>query len=140
MNGQLAMTNGVYSYKERIFHGNPGPQNRGDEITSSVCREVKPQAQDEQKTAKRPFRVVDASDGFLAIRKGPGTQYELVTRMPMGAIGLVGRCVPLEAPWKPFCEVEWQGVTGWASSCCMADLDQSTSPSLSPRAQVPLLR
>ena len=44
----------------------------------------------------------------------------------MGATGLVGRCVRLEGGWKPFCEVEWQGVSGWASSCCMAELGEMT--------------
>jgi hypothetical protein len=40
MTGQLAMTRGVYAYKEWIFHGDPGPQSPGEEVTSSVCREV----------------------------------------------------------------------------------------------------
>jgi hypothetical protein len=34
---------------------------------------------------------------------------------------MVGRCVTPEGGWKPFCEIEWQGVTGWASSCCMTE-------------------
>jgi predicted aspartyl protease len=75
--------------------------------------------------AKRPFRVVDASDGFLNIRNGPGPTYEAIAKMPLGATGLVGRCTPLDGGWKPFCEVEWQGVSGWASSCCMADLEEA---------------
>jgi hypothetical protein len=41
MIGQLAIIGKVYTYKERMFHGDPGPQDRGEEITSSVCREVK---------------------------------------------------------------------------------------------------
>ena len=56
--------------------------------------------------------------------------------MPLGATGLVGRCVQLEGGWKPFCEVEWQAVNGWASSCCMADLEQSASPSRQAQEQV----
>jgi hypothetical protein len=72
---------------------------------------------------KRPFHVVDASEGFLSIRNGPGTTYQEVTKMPLGATGLVGRCVRLESGWKPFCEVEW---SGWASSCCMAELGETT--------------
>jgi hypothetical protein len=79
-----------------------------------------------QTTPKRPFRVVDVSDGFLQIRNGPGPTYQEIAKMPLGATGLVGRCVPLDAPWKPFCEVEWRGVSGWASSCCMAELEETT--------------
>jgi hypothetical protein len=41
MRGQLAIVTRVYTYKEWIFHGDPGPQNRAEEVTSSVCREVK---------------------------------------------------------------------------------------------------
>jgi hypothetical protein len=71
---------------------------------------------------KHPFRVVDASDGSLNIRNGPGPTYQEIAKMPLGATALVGRCVTPEGGWKPFCEVEWQGVRGWASSCCMAEL------------------
>jgi uncharacterized protein YraI len=81
---------------------------------------------------RKPFRVVDASDGFLNIRNGPGPTYQEVAKMPLGATGLVGRCVPLDGGWKPFCEVEWQGVRGWASSCCIADWEPSTPPRLQP--------
>ena len=73
----------------------------------------------------RPKSVVDVSDGFLQIRNGPGPTYQETAKMPLGAIGLVGRCVPVDG-WKPFCEVEWQGVSGWASSCCMAELENTS--------------
>jgi hypothetical protein len=69
---------------------------------------------------------VDASDGYLNIRNGPGPKYQVIAKMPLGATGLIGRCVPLEGDWKPFCEVEWQGVSGWASKCCMAELEETT--------------
>ena len=85
--------------------------------------------------SKRPFRVVNADDGYLNIRNGPGPKYELVTTMPLGEMGLVGRCVPLDGGYLPFCEVEWKGVTGWASSCCISDMEQSPSPQqLQPQA------
>jgi hypothetical protein len=90
-----------------------------------------PQAPQAERGGKRPFRVVNADDGYLNIRKGPGTQYEVIAKMPLGAAGLVGRCVPLGGAWKPFCEVEWQEASGWASSCCMTDLEQSV-----PQGQV----
>jgi hypothetical protein len=76
--------------------------------------------------SKRMFRVVDASDGFLNIRNGPGPTYQEIAKMPLGATGLKGACVPLDGGWKPFCEVEWQGVSGWASSCCMVELEETT--------------
>jgi uncharacterized protein YraI len=80
---------------------------------------------------------VDASDGILNIRSGPGPQFEIVATMPLGATGWVGRCVPLDGGWKPFCEVEWQGVKGWASSCCMADLEPATRPPQQPSQHQP---
>jgi hypothetical protein len=52
--------------------------------------------------------------------------HEIIATMPVGATGLVGRCVPLDGGWKRFCEVEWRGVRGWASSCCMAELKETT--------------
>ena len=85
-----------------------------------------PQPPQSAQGPKRPFHVVDASEGFLSIRNGPGTTYQEVTRMPLGANGLVGHCVRLQGGWKPFCEVEWQGWSGWASSCCMAELGEPT--------------
>jgi hypothetical protein len=85
--------------------------------------------------SKRPFRVVNADDGYLNIRNGPGPKYGLVTAMPLGETGLVGRCVPLDGGYLPFCEVEWRGSTGWASSCCISDMEQSPSPQqLQPQA------
>ena len=77
--------------------------------------------------SKRPFHVVNADNGYLNIRNGPGPKYELVTTMPLGETGLVGRCVPLDVGYLPFCEVEWRGIKGWASSCCMAYTDESSS-------------
>lgn len=41
MIGHLAVANGAYAYNERVYHGKPGPQNLGEEATSSACKEVK---------------------------------------------------------------------------------------------------
>ena len=78
---------------------------------------------------------MNADNGYLNIRHGPGPKYELVTTMPLGEKGLVGRCVPLDGGYLPFCEVEWGGVTGWASSCCISDMEHFPSPQqLQPQA------
>jgi hypothetical protein len=79
-----------------------------------------PEAQPPQQETKRPFQVVNADEGHLNIRKGPGLNYDLVAEMPLGETGLVGKCVPLDSGYLPFCEVEWRGTTGWASSCCIS--------------------
>jgi hypothetical protein len=79
-----------------------------------------PEPQPPQQETKRPFQVVNADDGHLSIRKGPGLNYDLVAEMPLGETGLVGKCVPLDGGYLPFCEVEWRGTTGWASSCCIS--------------------
>jgi uncharacterized protein YraI len=70
---------------------------------------------------KHPFRIVNASTGYLNLRSGPGTSFQQIASIPESSTVLVGRCVKPEG-LLPFCEVEWQGKSGWASSCCMAVL------------------
>ena len=86
-----------------------------------------PEPQPPQQETKRPFQVVNADDGHLNIRKGPGPNYDLVAEMPLGETGLVGKCVPVDGGYLPFCEVEWRGTTGWASSCCISVQQPSVS-------------
>ncbi len=72
----------------------------------------------------RTFRVMESvSEGVLNMRKGPGSRHRLVVAMPAGASGVtVGRCRrPDDGGNKPWCEVEWRGYRGWASSCCLVD-------------------
>lgn len=42
------------------------------------------QAPQAERGTKRPFRVVNADDGYLNIRKGPGTQYEVIAQDAYG--------------------------------------------------------
>lgn len=70
------------------------------------------------------FRVIeDVSDGVLNMRRGPGSRHRLVVAMPAGATGvMVRRCRrPDDGGSRLWCEVEWRGFHGWASSCCMVD-------------------
>jgi uncharacterized protein YraI len=72
----------------------------------------------------RTFRVMESvSEGILNVRRGPGSRHGLVVAMPAGASGVtVGRCRwPDDGGNKPWCEVEWRGYRGWASSCCLVD-------------------
>lgn len=72
----------------------------------------------------RTFRVTESvSQGVLNMRRGPGSRHRLVVAMPAGAAGVtVGRCRrPDDGGRKPWCEVEWRGYRGWASSCCLVD-------------------
>ena len=79
---------------------------------------------------KRRFRITEkADDGYLALRGGPGVTYNLIAQMPVGTTGMMGNCVPLDGGYLPFCEVEWNGNRGWASSCCMADVDDTQATS-----------
>jgi uncharacterized protein YraI len=74
---------------------------------------------------RRTFRVLpDVSEGILNLRRGPGSRHPLVASMPAGAANLlVGRCrMPDDGGRTPWCEVEWQGRSGWASACCMVDV------------------
>lgn len=74
--------------------------------------------------ARPTFRVLDTvSDGILNMRRGPGTNHPLVASVPAGATLLLGRCrQPDDNTRFPWCEVEWQGRSGWVSSCCMVDV------------------
>jgi hypothetical protein len=77
-------------------------------------------------SVKRRFRITEKADnGFLELRSGPGVAYSMIAQMPVGTAGVVGNCVPVETGYLPFCEVEWNGKHGWASSCCMADVEMS---------------
>jgi uncharacterized protein YraI len=73
----------------------------------------------------RAFRVLEnVSDGVLNMRSGPGRGHDLVAAMPAGAADLsVGECrMPDDGGNMPWCAVEWHGKTGWASTCCMAEI------------------
>lgn len=127
---------GIYS-QEGLDPPRTVPLPVGPQPQQQPPQHAPPEAQPPQAEpgAKRPFRVVNADDGYLNIRKGPGPKYELVTTMPLGETGLVGRCVPVGGGYLPFCEVEWRGITGWASSCCISDMEQS--PTLPQQPQPP---
>jgi len=69
----------------------------------------------------------NVSEGFLNIRTGPGVNMRVVAEIPAGASDVdVGRCLPSEdARSSSWCEVQWRGYTGWASSCCMVEIGDS---------------
>ncbi|NVO14658.1 MAG: caspase family protein [Rhodoplanes sp.] len=72
------------------------------------------------------FRVLaDVSQGVLNMRAGPGVRFALIGSIPAGAADVaVGRCrLPDDGGRTPWCEVEWRGRTGWASACCMVNVD-----------------
>jgi hypothetical protein len=104
----------------------PAPQVPTPPQDHPAPPQLPPQSPQTTPGPKRPFRVVDASDGFLSIRNGPGPTYQEIAKMPLGATVFVGRCIPLDGGWKPFCEVEWQGVSGWASRCCLVESEEAT--------------
>ena len=54
----------------------------------------------------------------------------MITTMRSGETGTAGRCVPVigNSNYLPFCEVEWRGITGWASSCCIPNMEETPSP------------
>ena len=98
------------------------------ETPSQAQRAPAPQEPEQKLGAKRRFRVV-SDDGYLNVRKGPGPDYDVTATMRSGDTGTAGRCVPAEghSNYLPFCEVEWQGIPGWASSCCIPDAEQAAT-------------
>jgi hypothetical protein len=106
-----------YGEQEQAKPESPPPQQRTTPPPQQPPPAPSPSVSD---APKRPFRIVNASDGYLNLRSGPGTSFEQIASIPVGSTVLVGRCVKPEG-LLPFCEVEWQGKSGWASSCCMAE-------------------
>jgi hypothetical protein len=70
-----------------------------------------------EKSDPRPtlYRVQrNLSDGFLALRSGPGGQYDTVVRIPAGTEGLsVAECPRMSDGSRSWCRVSWKGKTGW---------------------------
>ena len=62
----------------------------------------------------------DVSLGYLNLRSGPGQNFDILTRVPAGASGVIlsGQCVSPDDGKSafPFCLVEWSGHRGWVSS------------------------
>ena len=109
---QAPQDNSRYPWCEAQWQGHRG-------FVSSCCFDDVAAA-----APRRTFRVLpDVSDGILNLRRGAGTNHGLVASIPAGATGLlVGRCrLPDDGGRAPWCEVEWQGRSGWASACCMVD-------------------
>jgi hypothetical protein len=69
--------------------------------------------------AGKQLLKVSSKDGYLNLRDGPGTGHTLISSMPAGSIvRQVGRCVKGDDNVTRFkwCNVEWNGSTGWASA------------------------
>lgn len=66
----------------------------------------------------RLYRVQrNLSDGFLAMRSGPGGQYDTILRIPAGTEGLnVAECPKASDGSRSWCRVSWKGKNGWVFS------------------------
>ncbi len=91
------------------------------ELTRSTTASLNISPQ-EDRDDRPVYRIAaDVSDGVLNMRSGPGQGHNLVTAIPAGSGGVkVGRCRNPDdgRSRNTWCEVEWRGRTGWASSCC----------------------
>jgi hypothetical protein len=62
----------------------------------------------------------DVALGYLDLRKGPGQNYQLVTRIPAGANGVTvtGACAAAKGGLGafPYCQVLWYRYQGWVAS------------------------
>ncbi len=78
------------------------------------------------------YRVLpNVSQGIHNMRSGPGTHFPLVVSIPAGATGLVvGQCRPPQdgRSTSPWCQVQWRGHSGWASSCCIVNAQTGAFP------------
>jgi hypothetical protein len=67
------------------------------------------------------FAIDDiAANDALNMRTGPGTIFPVVTVMPPGSRDVsVSLCVTVVGYALKWCQVDWHGHQGWASSCCL---------------------
>ncbi|HEX2255874.1 MAG TPA: DUF1236 domain-containing protein [Afifellaceae bacterium] len=72
----------------------------------------------------------------LNMRSGPGPQFEVITAIDANAPVTVLGCT--EA--RNWCQVEWQGQTGWAYAEYLQQADQQVILSEAPQGQVPVAR
>ncbi len=71
----------------------------------------------------KSFRV---RDGKLTLREGPGKQHTKLSEIPAGTIlRQLAPCVNSDdgVTKFPWCEVDWNGTTGWVSSSGLRDVD-----------------
>jgi predicted aspartyl protease len=67
------------------------------------------------------FHSIKSDDGFLNLRNGPGTNHDIVVTIPSGVSDVaVSQCRPSDVLGElPWCKAEWEGHSGWLSSCCI---------------------
>src|SRR5262249_3525430 len=63
---------------------------------------------------------------FSVSATAPAQRIKKLRGCPWAQMAWSGTASGFRVGWKPFCEVEWQGWSGWASSCCMAELGEPT--------------
>lgn len=69
------------------------------------------------------FVVADtASGGYLNMRSGPGQGHRVIAQLPVGSTGVLsGECRAADDSRSRYewCQAEWQGYSGWVSTCCI---------------------
>ncbi len=123
---QAVLEDFIRRYGDSVFGG--FARTRLKELHEQEQRELQTRLEPQRAAKEQPapaetyYVTQDVSFDLLNMRTGPGTQYPIVTAIPKGATGLqVGRCqTPQDASSRfPWCQVNWQGQSGWVSSCCI---------------------
>jgi len=100
--GGKSITNGV-GYNQACLHqANATPANQPQASQTSYLR-VKS----------------DESGSKLNLRNGPGLRHNVIAELPAGTVlHQVGDCIQSDdgVTHDPWCKVNWNGTTGWASS------------------------
>ncbi len=76
------------------------------------------------------YRVIDHTyPDQLNVRKGPGTKFRVVGRIPHNGTKVrVSKCRSLGARRSKWCVVQWGGVRGWASGRYLANMATGQRP------------
>jgi uncharacterized protein YraI len=76
------------------------------------------------------------SSGILNMRSGPGLGHSLVVSIPAGAAGVsIAGCQSPDDGSSNFkwCHADWNGYSGWVSSCCLIQSAGQSLPNTSAR-------
>lgn len=76
------------------------------------------------------YRVIGvANNDVLNMRSGPSTRYGIVAEIPPNGSGIaVSACRSVSGYTNKWCTVTWQGISGWASACCLAGEQTGRKP------------
>ena len=104
------------------------PQGRGESVATSPIAPMQPTAP--APTGTLTFVIPsNVSAGHMNVRKGPGSNHQLLGSIPAGQTVTASRCAPRDdgivgADW---CLVTWRNLNGWVSRIGLMPVEASVT-------------